>query len=81
MNALIRQYIFGAFFIIFGIYQATKKDYLEVALYLTAGAAFIFNALAKEPRFVNYKTPLVVITWGLIVSAGILFLYMIQFKI
>lgn len=81
MSALIRQYIFGAFFIFYGIYQATRKDYLEVALYVTAGFAFIFNSLAKEPRLANFKTILVVITWTLIIAAAILFLYMIQFKI
>jgi len=81
MSSLIRQYIFGAFFIIFGIYQATRKDYLEVALYMMAGAAFIFNSLSKEPRLANFKTALVVITWALIIVAAVLFLYVLQFKV
>lgn len=81
MNSIIRHYAFGAFFIIFGIYQATRKDHLEVALYLTAGAAFIFNSLSKEPRLANFKTALVVITWALIIIAAVLFLYVLQFKL
>jgi len=81
MSSLIRQYIFGAFFIMFGVYQATRKDYMEVALYLTAGAAFIFNSLAKEPRLANFKTPLVVATWSFIAIAAVIFLYVLQFKV
>jgi hypothetical protein len=80
MNSLLRQYIFGGFFILFGIYQFTRKDHLEVALYFTAGAAFIFNALAREPKLVDFKTILVVVTWSLIFGAGVLFLYVLQFK-
>jgi hypothetical protein len=80
MNSLIRQYIFGGFFILFGIYQFTRSDHLEVALYFTAGAAFIFNALAKEPRLADFKTILVVVTWSLIFGAGVIFLYVLQFK-
>ena len=80
MNLLVRQYIFGVFFIVFGIYQFAKSDYLEVALYFTAGAAFIFNALAKERKLENFKTILVIITWSLILGAGVIFLYVLQFK-
>lgn len=80
MSSLIRQYIFGAFFILFGVYQFTKSDYLEVALYFMAGAAFIFNALAKEHKLENFKTILVIITWSLILGAGVIFLYVLQFK-
>jgi hypothetical protein len=49
-------------------------------LYLTAGAAFIVNTLAAEQRLLAYKKILVVATWLLIVTAGILFLYLLQFK-
>lgn len=80
MNSILRQYIFGGFFILFGIYQLTRSDYLEVALYFTAGAAFIFNALTKEQKLENYKTILMVITWCLILGAGVIFLYVLQFK-
>ena len=81
MSSLIRQYAFGTFFLIFGIYQATMKDYLEVTLYMTAGAAFIFNSLSKESRLANFKAALVVITWALIIIAAVLFLYVLQFKL
>ena len=80
MNARVRQYLFGVIFLGFGIYQLVKKDMLEAALYMVAGAAFIFNTVASEPGLAQYKKVLVVITWALIIGAGILFLYLLQFK-
>jgi hypothetical protein len=80
MNSRQRQYLFGAIFLAFGIYQLVKKDVLEASLYMVAGAAFIFNTVAGEPGLAQYKKGLVVITWALIIAAGILFLYLLQFK-
>jgi hypothetical protein len=80
MNAQTRQYLFGLIFIAVGIFQLTQHDGLEAALYLTAGAAFIINTLALEPRLEAHKKILVLATWLLIVSAGVLFLYLLQFK-
>jgi hypothetical protein len=80
MNARQRQYLFGVIFLGFGIYQLVQKDPLEASLYMIAGAAFIFNTLASEPSLTNYKRVLVATTWVLIIAAGILFLYLLQFK-
>ncbi len=80
MNAQIRQYLFGLIFIGVGIYQVVKQDMLEASLYLVAGSAFIFNTLASDPKFDKHKKALVIITWILIISAGILFLYLLQFR-
>ena len=80
MNARVRQYLFGVIFLGFGIYQLVKKDFLEASLYMVAGAAFVFNTLASEPRLAQYKKVIVVITWVLIIAAGLLFLYLLQFK-
>jgi len=80
MNARTRQYLFGLIFLGFGIYQLVKRDMLESFLYMVAGAAFIFNTLTSEPSLVTYKRTLVIITWVLITGAGILFLYLLQFK-
>lgn len=80
MNAQTRQYLFGLIFLGVGIYQLIKLDMLEASLYMIAGAAFIFNTLAAEPKVFNYKKTLVIITWTLIIVAGILFLYLLQFK-
>ncbi|HTE32618.1 MAG TPA: hypothetical protein VK666_19695 [Chryseolinea sp.] len=80
MNAQFRQYAFALIFLGIGIFQLVKKDSLEATLYLLAGAAFIFNSLASESRFVRYKRPIVITTWVLIISVGILFLYLLQFK-
>ena len=80
MNAKIRQYLFGSIFIAVAIYQLSIGDLLEFALYTLAGASFIVNALTLEARLVNYKKPLVIISWILIGATGILFLYLLQFK-
>lgn len=80
MNAQTRQYLFGLIFLGVGIFQLIKRDMLEASLYIVAGAAFVFNTLATEPRLFNYKKTLVIITWTLIIAAGVLFLYLLQFK-
>lgn len=80
MNAKNRQYLFGLIFMAVGIYQFTIKDWLEFSLYTMAGLAFIVNSLTMEPRLFSYKKPLVIISWVLIISTGILFLYLLQFK-
>jgi hypothetical protein len=80
MNSQVRQYLFGAIFVGVGIYQLVIKDYLEFALYAVAGLAFIVNALTFEPRLIAYKKPLVIVSWIFIITTGILFLYLLQFK-
>lgn len=80
MNSLKRQYLFGLIFIGIGIYQVIISDYLEFSLYTVAGTAFIVNALSSEPMLAAYRKPLVIAAWTLIISAGILFLYLLQFK-
>lgn len=80
MDSIKRQYLFGLLFTGIGIYQAIMNDYLEFSLYTVAGLAFVVNALSSEPKLVSYKKPLVITAWVLIISAGILFLYLLQFK-
>ena len=80
MNATTRQYLFGAIFTCVGGYYLYRKDYLEASLYLLAGLAFIFNTLASEPKLVQYKKILSIVTWILIIITGLLFLYILQFK-
>ena len=80
MNAFTLQYIFGVFFIGFGIYQLILGDYLEFALYAAAGGAFIFNTLAREPKMERYKSVFVFLTWGLIIIAAVTFFYVLQFN-
>ena len=82
MGSINRQYLFGLIFIIFGGYQLYRThDYLEASLYIVAGLSFVFNATTSEPRLIAHKKVLVLITWALIIAAGILFLYLLQFKI
>ena len=80
MNSVTRQYLFGLIFICFGIYQLTLRDYLEFALYTVAGLSFVVNALTLEPKLIAYKKPLVALSWTLIITTGLLFFYLIQFK-
>lgn len=81
MNAQTRQYMFGAIFIAVGIYYAIHRDYLEVSLYSTGGVAFIVNALSLEPSLGSYKKILGILSWILIITTGLLLIYLIQFKI
>jgi uncharacterized membrane protein len=80
MNSQTRQYLFGIIFIGVGIYQLVINDYLEFSLYTIAGLAFIVNALTFEAKLLPYKKPLVIVSWVLIITTGILFLYLLQFK-
>ena len=80
MSSVLRQYAFAFIFITVGIFQLVKRDPLEASLYLLAGSAFIFNALAGDLRLVRYKKIFVIITWVLMAVVGILFLYVLQFK-
>ena len=80
MNAKTRQYMFGLIFLGVGIYQLTINDLLEFSLYALAGLSFIVNSLTMEPRLIQYKKPMVIVSWILIAATGILFLYLLQFK-
>ena len=80
MNAFQRQLAFGLIFVGVGIYQLVRKDYWEFSLYAVAGLAFVFNALTLNPKLSAIKKPLIVVTWVLIVTAALLFLYLLQFK-
>lgn len=80
MNARTRQYLFGIIFLGVGIYYIVKQDWLEALLYSIAGSAFISNTLAAEPRLVQYKKTMAIITWALIICTGLVFLYVLQFK-
>ena len=80
MNSIQRQYLFGLIFICVGVYQLTIKDFLEFSLYSVAGLSFIVNALTLEPKLIVYKKSLVTLSWILIITTGLLFFYLIQFK-
>ncbi len=80
MNSRTRQYLFGIIFLGVGIYYIIKQDWLEALLYTIAGFAFISNTLASEPRLTEYKKILAIVTWVLIISTGLIFLYVLQFK-
>jgi hypothetical protein len=80
MTALRRQYVFGLIFIGVGIYQFVIGDFLEMSLYACGGLAFIVNALTLEPKLASNKKSLVILSWILIITTGLLFLYLIQFK-
>jgi hypothetical protein len=80
MNSTQRQYLFGLLFFCAGLYQAYIHDYLEFSLFAVAGLAFAVNALTFEPKLLKHKKLLVVISWILIITTGILFLYLLQFK-
>jgi len=80
MNSIQRQYLFGLIFLGVGVYQLTIKDYLEFSLFFVAGLSFIVNALTLEPKLIAHKKNLITLSWILIITTGLLFFYLIQFK-
>jgi hypothetical protein len=80
MNATQRQYLFGLIFFAVGIYYITHRLWFESSLYIVAGLAFVFNGLTLEPRLLKFKKPLAIISWILIIGAGLLLLYLVQFQ-
>jgi hypothetical protein len=80
MNSNQRQYLLGLIFLVFGLYQAYQKQYLEFTLYGLAGLSFIFNQLTSEPKLAEHKKTLVIVTWTLIIATGLTFFYLLQFK-
>lgn len=75
-----RLYLYGAALLLVGGYQAFKGDFLETGLYALAGFAFGVNALTYEVALATYKKPLVVVSWILIFSTVIVFLYLLRVK-
>jgi hypothetical protein len=73
-------YLFPIFFIGIGIYQMFRVDFLEASLYILAGSAFVFNALASEERFAEHKKILGTITWILLGISLLLFFWVLQFN-
>lgn len=80
MNATQRQYLFGLIFLGVGIYYIVHNSWLEASLYVVGGLAFVFNALAIEPRLSKLKKPLAIVAWILIIAAGLLLLYLVQYQ-
>jgi hypothetical protein len=80
MNAHVRQYLFGGIFLAFGAYQFYLRDYLEFWLYTLAGIAFIANALTSEPVLEQFKKPLIIFTWTVILATVVLFFYLLRYK-
>jgi hypothetical protein len=79
-NSHKRQYLFGALFVAFGAYQAWTGDYLECALYVAAGTAFMGNALIAEPALMRWKKWLIIADWALIIATSLLFLFVIRYR-
>lgn len=79
MNATQRQYLFGLIFFGVAIYYFTLRSWFETSLYIIAGLSFVFNGLTLEPKLTKYKKPLTIISWILIITTGLLLLYMVQF--
>lgn len=78
MKDSIIQYLVGGAMLCFAIYQIVRQDYWEFSLYVTAGLAFVVMGLIKNDALPQYKKFLNVVSWVLIITAGLLFLFLIQ---
>lgn len=72
------QYLIGTLFTAFGLYQIYQNDIWEFALYTLAGAAFISIGLIKDQKLQRHQKVLSIISWILIITSGLLLLFMVQ---
>lgn len=75
---LTHEYGFTIAFFALAIYQLLKPNYMEMALYLVAGTAFLLMGLIKNGYFAKYKKLVDIISWILIVATVFYFLFMLR---
>ncbi len=78
MIARNSQYIVGAIMWAFAIFQITRPDYWEFALYATAGSAFITMGLIRNKVFDGQNKFVTLLSWVLILAAVFIFLFMVR---
>jgi hypothetical protein len=78
MKKLSTQYLVGIAMLFFSLYQLSKPDFWEAALYLSAGLAFISMGLIKDNVFERHKKLLTIVSWALIIISGFMLLFLIR---
>lgn len=74
-------FVFAIVCLTAGLYQVVyRQDVPEACIYFLAGLSFVCNILASEPRLLPFKKGLTIATWVLLVFAGLLFMYQLQFN-
>jgi len=73
-----KQYIPALLLVVFALYQLSKPDYWEFAMYLMAGVSFLLMGLIRDGWMGQYKKILDALSWLLIGCTVILFLYMVS---
>lgn len=72
------QYLIGAVLVAFSLYQVTREEMWEFALYAVTGAAFITMGLIKDKMFPRYRALLQILSWILILLSLTLLFFLIR---
>lgn len=81
MKAYIIRYLVGIIFLLLGIYKLYGGAGTDGTLYLLMGFGFIVMGIINNRVLVRYERLLTILSWILIITASLLFLYLIQFDI
>jgi len=75
----IKNTYIGIAFLMFSAYKATEDvNVLESILYASVGIGFILMDAVKNPRLVDYKKPLNILSWIFVISGLLLFITLLR---
>ena len=78
MKGAFSQYLIGVLLIAFSFYQVFLEEYVEFAMYLSAGLGFVMAGLIKDNVFEKQHRLLTILSWGCIFIAGFLLLFLFR---
>ena len=78
MKGLTTSYLISFLLIIFSFYQFYLKEYVEFAMYLSAGIGFITTGLIKNERLTRHRRWLTILSWVSIFTAGFLLMFLFR---
>lgn len=78
MKPYIIRYLVGIIFLLLGFYKLSEGVGFEGALYIIMGFGFIIMGIVNTRVWIKYEKLLTILSWILIITAGLMFLYLIQ---
>lgn len=78
MKPYIVRYLVGIVFLLLGFFKLSQGIGFEGTLYIIMGFAFIVMGVVNKKVWVKYERLLTILSWVLIITAGLMFLYLIQ---
>lgn len=80
MKPYIIRYLVGVIFLLLALYKLSEGVRFEGTLYLLMGFAFIVMGVINNKIWVQHEKLLTIISWVLIITSCLMFLYLIQFN-